>query len=89
LIRNVYNLIKNDNIDVNDPDERNISLRSILDFLHMVTRLSLTHDPEVARFFIEETSQMGKFRGTQTYLPLTVLLEFLKKEKVSQGNFYK
>lgn len=55
----------------------------------MVTRLSLTHDPEVARFFIEEASQMGKFRGTQTYLPLTVLLEFLKKEKVSQGNFYK
>ena len=56
MIRNVYNLIKNDNIDVNDPDERNISLRSILDFLQMVTRLSLTHDPEVSRFFIEETS---------------------------------
>lgn len=52
----------------------------------MVTHLSLTHDPEVARFFIEETSQFGKFKGTQTYLPLTLLLEIFKKEKEIQGN---
>jgi hypothetical protein len=32
---------------------------------------------------------MNKFRGTQTYLPITVLLEFLKKEKVGQGKFFK
>ena len=46
----------------------------------MITELSTNRDPEISKFFIEEASQYGKCRGTQTYLPIQVLLEFLKKE---------
>ncbi len=32
-MRNVYTLIKNDNVDINDPKEQKITLKSVLNFL--------------------------------------------------------
>lgn len=55
----------------------------------MQTELSLNRNAEIAKFFIEEASQFGKSRGTQTYVPLQILLEILRKESVKQGEFYR
>ena len=74
--------IKNDIIEINDPEESSLYVRTILEYLHMVTQLGINKDSEIARFFIEEASQYGKSRGTQTYVPIYVLLEFLKKEQI-------
>lgn len=59
----------------------------------MVTLTALNRDLEVTKFFVEETSRyLPKWKqnvykeltlGTQTYIPLMILLEFLKREKVT------
>lgn len=72
--------IVNDIIDINDADMKNSYVRAILDFTNMITELGTNRDPEISKFFIEEASQFGKCRGTQTYIPIMVLLEFIKKE---------
>ena len=59
---------------------KNMYVRTVLEFINMISELSTNKDPEISKFFIEEASQYGKTRGTQTYLPIQVLLEFLKKE---------
>lgn len=77
--------LANDIIEVNDPHECNLRIRVILDFLQMITDLSLERSPEIAKFFIEEASSFGKSRGTQTYVPIQIILQFLKKEQIQQG----
>ena len=89
LAKCIQHSIKNDIYDINDPDELNQYSRSILDFMRLITDLACNRDPETARFFIEEASQYGRARGTQTYVPLMVLIEYLKKESISQGPNFK
>jgi len=79
----IHGYIKNDIIEVNDTEERSMYVRTILDFIEMITELVLDRDPEISKFFIEEQSQYSKTSGTQTYLPIQIILEFLKKESVN------
>lgn len=81
--------LRNDVIDINDSAEMNLQVGTILELLEAVTQLSLNRDPEISKFFIEEVNQKGKTRGTHTYVPVQVVLEFLKKEQVSQGPNFK
>lgn len=81
--------IKNDHIEVNDPRQVSEIVRAILEFFQMITKHSVEKNPEIAKFFIEEASTYGKSRGTQTYVPIQVLIEFLKKEQIEQGQHYK
>lgn len=74
--------IKENIIEINDPEQKSIYVRTILDFIRMITDLCVEKDPEISKFFIDEASQYGKTRGTQTYIPIVVLLEFLKKESI-------
>lgn len=50
----IHAQIKNDVIEINDPDERNMNIRTILDFVIMLTDLALDRDAEISRLFIEE-----------------------------------
>jgi hypothetical protein len=60
----IHGYIKNDIRNVNDPDQICSYIRTILEFIHMVSGLGLNIDPEMAKFFIEEASSYGKSRGT-------------------------
>lgn len=80
MTRCINGFIENDIIDVNDPEMMSSYVRAILEFSNMIAELGTNRDAEISRFFIEEASQYGKSRGTQTYIPVLVLLEFLKKE---------
>ena len=80
MTRCINGFIENDIIDVNDPEMMSTYVRAILEFSNMIAELGTNRDAEISRFFIEEASQYGKSRGTQTYIPVLVLLEFLKKE---------
>lgn len=60
----IHGYIKNDIIEINDQDERSMYVRTILDFVMMITDLVLDRDPEISRFFIEEQSQLQKTSGT-------------------------
>lgn len=84
----IHGYIKNDIIEINDPEERSMYVRTILDFVRMITDLVLDRDPEICKFFIEEQSQLQKTYGTQTYIPIQIVLEFLKKENLNQGPIY-
>jgi len=75
----ILSYIKNDMLDINDPDSLNEQVRTILDFMKMLTHLSLDRNAEIAKFFIEEASQYARSRGTQTYVTQQILLEFFKK----------
>ena len=81
--------LRSDVIDVNDSAEMNLQVGTVLSLLEAVTQLSLNRDPEISKFFIEEVNQAGKTRGTHTYVPVQVILEFLKKESVNQGPNFK
>ena len=83
MAKYIHGYIKNDIIEVNDTEERSMYVRTILDFIEMITELVLDRDPEISKFFIEEQSQYSKTSGTQTYLPIQIILEFLKKESVN------
>lgn len=76
----IHGYIKNDIIDINDPDEKSMYVRTIIDFMDMITQLVLNRDSDISKFFIEEQSQYGRNNGTQTYIPIMILLEILKKE---------
>jgi hypothetical protein len=60
----IHGYIKNDIKNVNDPEQICSYVRTILEFLNLVTELGLNVDPEMAKFFIEEASVFGKSRGT-------------------------
>jgi hypothetical protein len=62
--RFIFGYLASDIIEINDPDEMNLSLRVILDFLKIITHLGLDVNPEISKFFIEEASNFGKSRGT-------------------------
>ena len=50
--------IQNDMIDINERanDLNSIAyIRSILDFIEMITDLSLNVDPEISKFFLEDS----------------------------------
>ena len=87
--------IHNDMIEVNEKpmDANSISyIRSILDFIEMISDISLNQDPEITKFFLEDSIQkfekkkwasgkkIDNKRSPQAFLPLYVLIEFLKKE---------
>jgi hypothetical protein len=48
----------------------------------MITQMSINKDANMSKFFIEEATQSAKTRGTHTYVPISVLLEILKKEQI-------
>ena len=50
----ILGYIKNDIIEINDSEERSMYVRTILDFVEMITELVLDRDPEISKFFIEE-----------------------------------
>ena len=85
----IHGYIKNDFIEVNDADETNMQVRTCLDFIEMITYLVLDRDPEISKFFIEEQIQYQRSSGTQTYMPILIILEFLKKESIHQGSTYR
>ena len=80
--------IKNDIIEINDMDETSMYVRTILDFMNMITDLVLNRNTQISKFFIEEQSMLQKTHGTQTYIPIIIILEFLKKETLTQGPVY-
>ena len=43
---------------------KNMYVRTVLEFINMISELSTNKDPEISKFFIEEASQYGKTRGT-------------------------
>ena len=49
---------------MNDSEERSMYIRTILDFIEMITELVVDRDPEIARFFIEEQIQYQRTYGT-------------------------
>lgn len=66
----------------------------VLSFIEMIISTSLNRDPELIKFFIEETTKVpNRFkslisqeaRGTQTFIPLKLLIEFLKREQIRQN----
>lgn len=80
--------IKNENVTY---------LPTILDYVEMITQITINRDKEITKFFIEENSKyVPKWKqnvyaetnstGTQTYVPLIVLLEILKREKISNDH---
>ena len=64
MTKYIHGYIKNDIRNVNDPDQMCQYIRTILEFIHMVTELGINVDPEMAKFFIEEASCFGKSRLT-------------------------
>lgn len=52
----IYVSLKNDVYDVNDANEVNLQIGTILDFMETITQLSLNKDPEISKFFIEEST---------------------------------
>jgi hypothetical protein len=67
--------IKNEIIDVNEDEDNlfgSIYVRTILDFVNMITLKALNEDKEIIKFFFDER-----------YLPIILLLEFLKREKIN------
>ena len=55
----------------------------MLSYMQMITELSINRNPEISKFFIEE-KRFGKERGPMTYVPIQVILDFLKKETIDQ-----
>jgi hypothetical protein len=93
LVKFLSDSISNDIIEVNSSSfdvesKRRVSV--LLDFVNMVISTALNSDRELTKFFIEETSKVQeKYRaylseedlsGAQTFVPLKLLLEFLKRE---------
>lgn len=60
----IHSYIREDFIDINDPEADNNKVKIILSFLETITNLSINKDQEISKFFIEESTQYGKFRGT-------------------------
>lgn len=60
----VFISLKNDVWDINDKKGTSTHVDSILEFMETMTQLSLNKDPEISKFFIEESTQKGRFRGT-------------------------
>ena len=48
--------IKENIIEINDPDQKDQKIRTILDFLKMLTDLSLDTNSDISKFFINEAS---------------------------------
>ena len=60
----IFSYIKNDMVDINDPELNNEQIRTMLEFVKMISVLCLDRNSEISKFFIEEASQYGKSRGT-------------------------
>jgi hypothetical protein len=52
----IHGYVSNDILEINDKDESNMYVRTILEYLKTITEMSLNRDPEISKFFIDEAS---------------------------------
>lgn len=52
----IHGYVSNDILEINDKDESNMYVRTILEYLKTITDMSLNRDPEISKFFIDEAS---------------------------------
>ena len=89
LARCIHSFIDQNIFLVNDTKESPAEYsNTVLRYMQMITELSVNRNPDISKFFIEE-KRFGKERGPMTYVPIKIILDYLKQETPDQNRSLK